>query len=569
MSTPKRKFPLYRTLALGLLSIAIIGGIIFTAISNNNREKSDASASVPQTDCQALQMQPDESCTFTITYSNGEGEATTNSILEVYIGSLLIPDQTSFKNTITKINGTDVANQVETTINYASVDVSSSYDPLDNGPWTQVLNYKPGSDPVFTDNDTAAKDGNLPASVEGKITFSVKLSPNVFTTNIGNTTTKYTPYSGTGDISNTSRLRTQNNQGVYAVLGADQLSDSEKVPGSLSIILLAADAAPTYTNSGTLTGTIGSSVGGTITFTGTPTLTGSATFTNGGSCSITGTVANNVFTPTGNIPAGCPTGSRTNGTITVGSTTITGVGSNFVANTPTYTNSGTLTGTIGSSVGGTITFTGTPTLTGSATFTNGGSCSITGTVANNVFTPTGNIPAGCPTGSRTNGTITVGSTTITGVGSNFSEAPTSGNCDDKFGNNCRLYFVGANNTPVAWNSAFQTNTGWNKEQKYKDGVAKLVFDNIKNNSGAAIANGSSCKFALARYGATDQLKEYTATTTAGKAEVTFPVVDQTVNYYTVVVTCTESGTNEIVKDYDRLVLIVGASGDRDGGNVDL
>jgi hypothetical protein len=479
MSTPKRKFPLYRTLALGLLSIAIIGGIIFTAISNNNREKSDASASVPQTDCQALQMQPDESCTFTITYSNGEGETTTNSILEVYIGSLLIPDQTSFKNTITKINGTDVANPAEATINYASVDVSSSYDPLDNGPWTQVLNYKPGSDPVFTDNDTAAKDGNLPASVEGKITFSVKLSPNVFTTNIGNTTTKYTPYSGTGDISNTSRLRTQNNQGVYAVLGADQLSDSEKVPGSLSIILLAADAAPTYTNSGTLTGTIGSSVGGTITFTGTPTLNGSATFTNGGSCSITGTVANNVFTPTGNIPAGCPTGSRTNGTITVGSTTITGIGSNFVEPVPT------------------------------------------------------------------------------------------GNCDDKFGNNCRLYFVGANNTPVAWNSAFQTNTGWNKEQKYKDGVAKLVFDNIKNNSGAAIANGSSCKFALARYGATDQLKEYTATTTAGKAEVTFPVVDQTVNYYTVVVTCTESGTSEIVKDYDRLVLIVGASGDRSGGNVDL
>jgi hypothetical protein len=462
MSNNKKKFPLYRAFALGLVAVAVVGTVIFAGL-NTNKKKDQASASANQV-CggASLKMAPGDTCRLKITYTNGEGQATTNSILKIFAGKAFEIKPANFTDEMF----VDGASQGVANVTYANtVDTSNA-----NSTWGTTLFYLPGSAKVTT----SKTPGTLQPNTTGEIYFDLKLLDNVLNLNRAGTT-KY----AVGDVLKTpvTDLDNLSTEGVMSFLQATEITGAKIVKGGVDIEILAPSKA-TYTTTGTLTGTSGSAVGGTITITGSPALTGSATYTNGGSCSITGTIASNVFTPTGNIPAACPTGSNTTGKITSGATDVTGIATNFVGNT-------------------------------------------------------------------------------------------TGNCNDKFGDNCRLYFVGSNNAAVVWNSAFQTNTGWNRAQKYKDGVAKLVFDNIKTSAGATIVNGSACEFKLTRFGAVDTLKTLNANTTAGKAEVSLPVVDQTVNYYTVVVTCTETGTSEVVKDYDRLVLIVGASGDRTGPDLDL
>ena len=184
---------------------------------------------------------------------------------------------------------------------------------------------------------------------------------------------------------------------------------------------------------GMLTGTVGQQTAGTITTTG-GTYTGPANYVNG-ECVISGNIANSIFTPTTGqlILASCPTGLLNSGTLIAGTrdnfSTITGVASNFtaavVASKTLGTNPiGVLTGTIGQPVTGTITTTG-GTYFGSAQYVNG-ACIINGAIGmGGIFTPTLGqvIPANCPTGALTSGTLNAtGITTLPGVATNFVAA---------------------------------------------------------------------------------------------------------------------------------------------------
>lgn len=494
MSNNKKRFPLYRAFALGIVAIAVIGTVVFASL-NNNKQKDTASASVSQTDCAALKMEPGTTCKFKLDYSNGEGQPTTNSILKIFIGSTLIVDQASFTDEMS-VGGVSqgVGNMVYNNI----VDTS---DP--GSSWGTTLLYLPGSAKTGT---TTKTPGDLPANTTGTIYFSVKLRDDVLSLNKTGTT-KYQ----VGDVLQPPTAPNFNTfQGVLSQLEATEIQGSKIVPGRIAITILAS-SNPAYTTTGSLTGNVGNNAGGTITIQGSPALSGNATYTNGANCSISGTITNNVFTPTGTVPAGCPVGSNTSGKITAGTTEVATVTTNF-----------------------------DPVVSSSSSSLSSTVSSTTSSIANS------------STASSSNSSLVSNS-----------------NCENKFGDNCRLYFVGTDNATVAWNSTFQTNTAWNKAQKYKDGVAKLVFDNIKTNDGTTINDGSSCEFKLVRYGNAEILKTYTATTTNGKAEVNFPVVDQTVNYYTVAVDCTETTSNEMVKDYDRLVLIVGGLGNTAGPGIDF
>ncbi len=185
---------------------------------------------------------------------------------------------------------------------------------------------------------------------------------------------------------------------------------------------------------GVLTGTIGQPVTGAITTTG-GTYTGPANFVYTDVCLISGNIANSTFTPTAGqiIPAGCPTRPLITGTIIAGTrdnfSTITGVASNFTAAAVVLKTLGTnptgvLTGTVGQPVTGTITTTG-GTYFGPAQYING-LCVINGAIGmGGIFTPTPGqvIPANCPTGALTSGTLTAsGITTLPGVATNFVTA---------------------------------------------------------------------------------------------------------------------------------------------------
>ncbi len=180
---------------------------------------------------------------------------------------------------------------------------------------------------------------------------------------------------------------------------------------------------------GQLTGTVGQVIGGSIVTTGS-TYNGPAKAVISMSCSIDGDILNGTFTPTMGqvIPAGCPTGVLTAGSLeatTTGVLPATGVTSNFtpavVAKTLGTNPTGVLTGTIGQYVTGSITTTGSSYI-GQAQYTNG-TCVIDGNMLMNVFTPTANqvIPASCPTGALTSGSLTAaGIMALPGIASSFT-----------------------------------------------------------------------------------------------------------------------------------------------------
>lgn len=88
---------------------------------------------------------------------------------------------------------------------------------------------------------------------------------------------------------------------------------------------------------------------------------------------------------------------------------------------------GTLTGVIGQPAAGTISTTG-GTYSGPANFVYGDTCLISGNIINNTFTPNSGqtIPAGCPAGALSSGSIVAGTrdnfSTLTSVASNFTPA---------------------------------------------------------------------------------------------------------------------------------------------------
>jgi|GEM_PF-3039745 len=589
MSTLSKKVFTKKFVAIGLV-LAVIVGVLGYAGYNIFRQQDQASASFANTNCATLNMQPGATCGFRIDYSNGEGSQTTNSILNILIGSELIVDTTSFTDQMS-VNG--VAGGTFP-INYSAVTQTNTSG------WGARLRYLPGSANTAGTPSGSSTPGTLQGSTTGSIFFRATLKSDVLSRySVGDVLEPPTPL-------NISSL-----EGVYSVLASTETPNP--VPGLVKITLIApavssssssvsSSSSSTSSNiglgtyqSGTLAGNLDGAATGTITLANN-TYTGPAIYQNGANCNISGNITNSVFAPTPGelVDNGCPTGPLTNGQIAVGTSTVPNVASNFTTfagssssssngiglGTP---NGGGLTGTIGGQAGGSIPLSNN-TYTGPATYQNGANCSIDGNIANSVFTPNSGetIDAGCPTGPSTTGVIAVGSTTTPNAATNFTPATSSSSssssssvaisetCGDRFGNNCRLYFIGANNTALNWDQNTQFNTGWDRTQKFKDGTVRVVFDNIKKSNGVQIANGSSCNFQMIRYGDTPVLRTLAGSTTNdGLTSANFPVDDQTVNYYTVIATCTETGTNEIIKDYDRLVLIVGGQGVRTGPDISL
>jgi hypothetical protein len=587
MSNLTKKFTRNKIIGIGLVA-AIIVGVLGYASYNVFRQQDQARASFSTTDCVALEMQPGATCGFRITYTNGEGSPTTNSVLNVLIGSELVVDTTSFTDEMI-VNG--VSGGV------FPMDYSAISQTNTSG-WGARLLYRPGSANTTGTPSGSSTAGNLAASTTGTILFRASIRADVLTR-----------YAVGAVLEPPTPLNFTSIQGIYSVLATTETPNP--TPGLVRITLLAPDVVSsssvtsssvasssassniglgTY-SSGDLTGPIGSQATGTIVLTGN-TYTGPAIYQNGANCNISGNITNSIFAPTPGelIDPDCPTGALTTGQIAVGTTSSPSIPTNFTGGSSSAssssniglgtTNGGGLTGTIGSPVGGTIPLVNN-TYTGPATYQNGANCSINGTITNSVFTPTSGeiIDPGCPAGASTTGVIAVGGTTTPGANTNFagnssasssSSAVATGSCGDRFGNDCRLYFTGANNTAVTWDANTQFNTSWDRAQKFKDGTATVVFDNIRKSNGAQIANGSACNFEMIRYGDTPVLRTLAGSTTAGGlTQASFVVGDQTVNYYTVIATCTETGTNEIVKDYDRLVLIVGAQGNRTGPEITL
>lgn len=594
MSNLNKKFTRNKIIGISLVA-AVVVGVLGYAGYNVFRQQDSAKASFSTTNCATLNMQPGATCGFRVDYTNGEGSATTNSILNILIGSELVVDQSSFTDQMS-VNG--VAGGTFP-INYSSITQTNTSG------WGARLRYRPGSANTVGTPTGSSTPGNLAASTTGSVFFRATLKTDVLSRYaVGDVLEPPTPL-------NISSL-----EGIYSVLATTETPNP--VPGLVKITLLAPDAVSsssavtsssssstssniglgTY-SSGTLTGPIGSPATGTITLANN-TYTGPAIYQNGANCNISGNITNSIFAPTPGevVDSGCPTGALTSGQLAVGTTTSPNIASNFgnaasssssSAGTLGTTNGGGLTGLIGSPAGGTIPLTNN-TYTGPATYSNGSNCIVNGNISNSVFTPTTGqlLDASCPVGNNSNGVITIpGGTSTANATSNFSNANSSssssiansssssstvatGSCGDRFGNDCRLYFVGANNTALNWNQATQTNTGWDIAQKYKDGTVKVVFDNINKSNGLQIANGSACNFEMIRYGTTPVLRTLAGSTTVGGlTQANFVVDDQTVNYYTVIATCTETGTNEIIKDYDRLVLIVGGQGSRTGPDITL
>jgi hypothetical protein len=133
----------------------------------------------------------------------------------------------------------------------------------------------------------------------------------------------------------------------------------------------------------------------------------------------------------------------------------------------------------------------------------------------------------------------------------------------------KLYFVGSDNATPSFDLNSEFNTNFPQTQKFKDGSIKLVYDEIKNSSGVTVAAGT-CNFKLYKYGKIfnepNVLKTYSGSITNGKCEVTFPVIDQTVNYYRVVVYATPSGINVGLPIYNMDTLILNVGGGSSSGN---
>jgi hypothetical protein len=149
---------------------------------------------------------------------------------------------------------------------------------------------------------------------------------------------------------------------------------------------------------------------------------------------------------------------------------------------------------------------------------------------------------------------------------------TSTSCNRAYDENsdgCIVYFVGLDGATPSWDPVTQYNLNWPLTQKFKDGSVDAYFDNIFKSDDTQIADGSSCTFDFYRNSEDQVLRSYTSTTSNGVCEVNFPETDQTVNYYRVKVTATDSVTSEKVFGYGNLVLAVGGDRTRDDVTIDL
>lgn len=494
MTFNARKLPWLKASLLSLVAVLVIAVLVFLGI-NILRNQEDASASFSQTDCVKLEMQPASTCTFLLTYTNGEGSQTTDSRLTILVGSELEIDTTSFTDEMF-VNG---VSQGVFPMNIPNLLQSNTQG------WGARIQYLPGSANTVGTPSGTPTPGTLPAFTTGRILFRATLKNDVLE--------RYQ----VGDILEPPTPLNFNQQGIYSVLNTNETPNP--VPGIVKIKIIAPDvilssetvilsqqssvtSSVEYQTTGVITGPISGTPGGQIQI-GPSVADGPATYTNSGACVIAGNISNSVFTPSQSaiIDPTCPVGLNSNGNIVLqDASVIPNVNSNFTDSSSNSSSSSSVS----------------------------------------------------ESSSSTSSAIVPGE-----------------NCGDKFGVKCRLYFIGANNASVNFDNATQFNLNWDRTQKFKDGTVKIVFDEIVKNNAEYIADNSACVFQAIRYGDTPVLRTFNATTTAGKAEVNMPVDDQTVNYYTIIVRCNDAQTNELVADYDRLVLIVGGDGNRQEPGIEL
>lgn len=122
----------------------------------------------------------------------------------------------------------------------------------------------------------------------------------------------------------------------------------------------------------------------------------------------------------------------------------------------------------------------------------------------------------------------------------------------------RLYCIGLDNVAVSFDIVTRENTNCNSTQKYKDGNVKIVYDQLKDSSGATLTSGT-CTFEFIRfpkpYIPANILRTFTSTITNGACETNLAAVDQTVNYYDVIATATSGNT--VLQEVYNLNLFVG------------
>ncbi len=139
------------------------------------------------------------------------------------------------------------------------------------------------------------------------------------------------------------------------------------------------------------------------------------------------------------------------------------------------------------------------------------------------------------------------------------------------GTDCKLYFISTDNAALNWNPLTSFNLNYSQNQLYASGDIKLEFSDIKLSNNSQISDGKTCTFNIYRYGKNEVLRTFTSTTQAGKCMVTFPRNQQTVNYYTVIVTVEDilDGTLNRMTAFDRLVTYVGGIGNTGEVTVEL
>jgi len=174
----------------------------------------------------------------------------------------------------------------------------------------------------------------------------------------------------------------------------------------------------------------------------------------------------------------------------------------------------------------------------------------------NVPTTDGNIG-----GQEVSLTLGDGSTAADKANVTLIDENTAQGCNNS-DEDCRLYFIGLDDGEVNWQGKQRFNIdsqegGWPRTQKFKDGNARIVFDEIKTTSGEYITDGSTCKFELYRYTMNTVIKELESQTVDGKCFVDLPADQQAINYYRVVVNAIDTEANETMKAVDTLILVIG------------
>ena len=157
---------------------------------------------------------------------------------------------------------------------------------------------------------------------------------------------------------------------------------------------------------------------------------------------------------------------------------------------------------------------------------------------------------------------------------NLYNRETKNGCSDPQ-NQCRLYFIGRDNTEVNWNPDLKFNVegnnggGWPRNQIFKQGTATIVFDEIKNSDNNYIKDGTECIFRFYRYTQTTTLMTKKTTSQNGKCQVELSVAEQSVNYYRIIATAVDTEKNETMKSIDTLVLAVGSAGPSQGAGIEF